>query len=206
LREHSVLQGELKAAQHIIQMKEMKQAILTLAILSIVPLLVSGAYFANAIVPPPAPDFTLRYMDNSYDVPSTYEIDPYTGKNTTTADSYHVENKSITLTIKNPAVLGPEILFHNISTKGHYENQSNWRYIYLINGDGGMVYLKASDYEYTMLVFGSTNNNGSDSYSLRISGIKADAKIDFAVKPTTDTLAQSKIHTTTSLLQTTLNT
>jgi hypothetical protein len=159
----------------------MKKALLTLAIVSLVISLVAEAYPANAVNKPSTPEFTLKYVDNSYDVPPTFEIDPYTGKNTIKTDGFYVENKSVTLAINNPP-FSSGILFYNVSTKGHYESESNWRYVYLIDGDGGVGYLEASAHGYTVFVFGSTNNNGSDHYSLRIDGIKAGAKIDFAVQ------------------------
>jgi hypothetical protein len=59
----------------------------------------------NAPVPiPPVPEFTLKYVDHSYDVPTTTtsHTDPYTGRVTTeTHPGYHVENFTIDLTIKN---------------------------------------------------------------------------------------------------------
>ena len=50
---------------------------------------------------PSVPEFTLKYVDHSYDVPPTYSTDPYTGKTVMTQAGYHVENKSIEVTIKN---------------------------------------------------------------------------------------------------------
>jgi hypothetical protein len=50
------------------------------------------------------PDFTLRYVDNSYDVPpkTTTSTDPYTNEiTTTTIPGYHVENKTVEAVIKN---------------------------------------------------------------------------------------------------------
>jgi hypothetical protein len=52
----------------------------------------------------PVPEFTLRYVDNSYNVPptTTSTIDPYTGEvTTTTIPAYHVKNKTVEVMIKN---------------------------------------------------------------------------------------------------------
>ena len=49
---------------------------------------------------PSVPEFTVKLEDHSYDVLTTYSIDPYTGENVTHA-GYHVENKTIEVTIKN---------------------------------------------------------------------------------------------------------
>jgi hypothetical protein len=53
---------------------------------------------------PSVPEFTLKFIDTSYDVPSTTTTttDPYTGKQTvTTHDGYHVQNGTIDVKIKN---------------------------------------------------------------------------------------------------------
>ncbi len=36
--------------------------------------------FAQLIPTPSIPEFTLKYIDYSYDVPPTYKIDEYTGE------------------------------------------------------------------------------------------------------------------------------
>ncbi len=79
---------------------------------------------------PSAPEFTVEFVDSSYDVPPTYKIDPYTGKNVTDKSGYTVENKSIVITIKNQV---PTYFFngakcyvaYNIAVKGHFEEE--WR-------------------------------------------------------------------------------
>ena len=73
----------------------------------------------------PVPQFTLKHVDNSYDVPptTTSTTDPYTGQTTTTTTpGYHVANKTIEAVIKNPAGAS----YYNFRYKGHYENQ--WSY------------------------------------------------------------------------------
>jgi hypothetical protein len=85
-----------------------------------------------AIPKPSIPEFTVELVDNSYDVPekTTTKIDQYTGKETeTTTPSYHVENKSIEITIKNQP-LSPYTnanassyegrLYYNVRVKGHF--------------------------------------------------------------------------------------
>lgn len=51
-----------------------------------------------------APEFSVKLVSHPYDVPTTTTewVDPYTGeKTTTTNQGYHVENRSIEITIKN---------------------------------------------------------------------------------------------------------
>jgi len=105
--------------------------------------------------PPSVPEFTLKFVDDFYNVPSTTTstTDPYTGKTTTTTiPSYYVENLTIEVTIKNQPftpytnAYGNEFLFYyNIKTKGHYEE--NWTDLY--NPESG--YAPQSNSEYTIL-------------------------------------------------------
>jgi len=104
-------------------------------LLLITALAVSSLIAANLAIASasqlPVPEFTLKYVDNSYDVPSydvppTYGIDPYTGKNVTIreghhVEGYHVENKSIEVWIKNQNLSNSSPnLFYNVRYKGHF--------------------------------------------------------------------------------------
>jgi len=80
--------------------------------------------FAQSISKPSVPEFTLKYVDTSYDVPSTYSIDSYTG-NVTIKAGYHV-NKCLELTIRNQPIY--PMLFYNVRYKGHFED--NWTEIF----------------------------------------------------------------------------
>lgn len=78
---------------------------------------------------PTIPEFTLQYVDHSYDVPPTYKIEPYTGKTVVDQAGYHVDNRTLDVTIKNQAFT-PSItadgnttaLYYNVRSKGHYED------------------------------------------------------------------------------------
>ena len=69
------------------------------SLLFIVILTVSSLILVNlapaSITKPSVPEFTVKFEAHPYDVPPTYGIDPYTGKNVMTQAGYHVENKSI---------------------------------------------------------------------------------------------------------------
>jgi hypothetical protein len=114
---------------------------------------------------PNPPNFTLKYVDNSYDVPATSAsaTDPYTGKTvTTTTPGYHVENKSIELTITNQPFTpyseseGNLIkLFYNVRYKGHFGNELDWInpfYVPVRNGIYGFTKQNPqSNSEYTLI-------------------------------------------------------
>jgi hypothetical protein len=110
---------------------------------------------------PSIPEFTVQFVDNSYNVPATATstTNPYTGKTTTTTTpAYHVENQTIEITIKNQPYTpytneyGVEALFYyNVRTKGHYEE--NWTDLY--NSEDG--YAPQSNSTYTILSISANN-------------------------------------------------
>jgi hypothetical protein len=109
------------------------------------------AFTVDSISKPLVPEFSVRIAAYPYDVPpeTTTTIDEYTGKETTTTKpGYHVENKSIEITIKNqpftPYTLTEHTgynhetgerrtydrnstvnLYYNIEVKGHFGE--NWK-------------------------------------------------------------------------------
>jgi hypothetical protein len=103
---------------------------------SCLTLLTAKPATAQTASKPSVPEFTLRYVDHSYDVPptTTSTIDQYTGKTvTTTTPGYHVENKTVEVTVTNqPFTLysdaeGNHIgLSYNVRFKGHFGAESDW--------------------------------------------------------------------------------
>jgi len=118
---------------------------------------------------PSVPQFTVKLVDNSYDVPSstTTTTNPYTGeKTTTTKPGYHVENIQIEVTIKNQAY--PDLMY-NIRTKGHFEEQ--WAEHY---GVGRAMFPAQSDGKYTIIKLDTMENAYTKIYP-------EGAQIDFQV-------------------------
>jgi len=92
---------------------------------------------AYAISTPSVPQFTVKLVDNSYDVPptTTTTTNPYTGEQTTTTTpGYRVENKTVEVTIKNqPYTTYTNAdgytcdLYYRIEYKGHFSDEwQNW--------------------------------------------------------------------------------
>src|SRR3990172_3246038 len=88
---------------------------------------------ASASIPKPAvPEFSLKSVENPYDVPPTITIDHYTGKTIITDFGRHVENKSIEIRIKNQpftpfSINGSDVnLYYEVQIKGYYANDSSW--------------------------------------------------------------------------------
>jgi hypothetical protein len=85
----------------------------------------------RAAVPVPSvPVFTLKFVDNSYNVPTTYSIDPFTGENVT-HQGYYVDNVDLVMIIQNQPLVNnySGSFFYNIRAKGHYAE--NWTQLYL---------------------------------------------------------------------------
>jgi hypothetical protein len=131
-------------------------ALLVIASLTVSSLLMGNFEPASAQSKPSVPEFTISYVDNSYDVSpkTTSTTDPYTNETTTTtAQGYHVNKVSIEAVIKNN--LGAS--YYNFRYKGHYSG--GWSYYPsdpdTISGynhyDDYFVSYPASDSDYTVI-------------------------------------------------------
>ncbi|PVX25112.1 MAG: hypothetical protein CW691_05600, partial [Candidatus Bathyarchaeum sp.] len=127
---------------------------------------------AQTILEPSVPEFTLQYVDHSYDVPLTYtySTDPYTGEQIATPHGgYHVENKTVDIIVKNQPFTSTKIdgnttkLYYGVSFKGYYEpwtDENVFPKIY-----------EASNSDYTVII-----------PDINLSNIKEGGKIDIHVK------------------------
>jgi hypothetical protein len=154
----------------------------------------------TALQKPAIPEFTLRFVDNSYDVPPTFSKDPFTGKNEMTQEGYHVENKTIEVKIKNQSFnryvdsQGNHIMLqYDIRWKGHFdgywvEYSSHNNGIYLgasnqIMVDGSLLYPNAPYTEATYII-GTNRYEGQFAfgYDGRLGNVSDGGKIDFQVQ------------------------
>jgi hypothetical protein len=133
---------------------------------------------------PSVPEFTVEFVDNSYDVPTTYSIDPYTGENVTQS-GYHVERTTLEMTIKNQPFVpyydagsGWDISFYyNIRIKGYYSE--DWIELYRAS-DG---YPIQSDSDYTAISLGTLGENGlSLATNAKMIDIRSGGQVDFQVE------------------------
>jgi len=147
-----------------------------------------------SIPKPSVPEFTLKYIDYSYDVPPTYGIDQYTGQNVTIQAGYHVDNRTVVFTIKNQPFTpyndssGNYIgLYYNFRFKGHYGDE--WTY-YPFDGvqtthsygpyTGGLFhYYSASNSDYTVI---SINLDTLTKYPTGTQPIPDGSQVDFQVQ------------------------
>ena len=163
--------------------------ILLLAVISALlssSLLMVQSASAQSTPKPSVPEFTLRFVDNSYDVEPRYSYDSYTGKNVLAENGYHVQNKTIELRIKNQQftsyhdsegnLIG---LYYLVQTKGYFGG--SWWYIDTGYYGPDNHYVGAvPEEDYTLLVYGLVGNNGTlGLLNLDISG---GGKADFRVQ------------------------
>jgi hypothetical protein len=136
-------------------------------------ILAQTAYAATHTVS--VPEFTIKYVDYSYDVPTTYGTDPYTGETIIVRESYHVDNRTHEITITNqpftPYQIGNNtvLLYYDIRSKGHY---GNW------TTDEG-IRVQASTSTYTVV------SNKIDQ------NLPTNAQIDFQVRATLSYIYQT---------------
>ena len=116
--------------------------LLLITILILSHLVVVGSAFAQSTPKPSVPEFTLKYVDYSYDIPpkTTTTTDPYTNETiTTTIPGRHVENKTIEATINNN--IGAS--YYNFRYKGRYTDE--WNY-YPFDPNASLPYFLSDSY------------------------------------------------------------
>jgi hypothetical protein len=138
---------------------------------------------AQSIPKPSVPEFTVKYVDHSYDTPATYGTDPYTGKTVVTTPSQHVDNRTVEFKIKNQAFTaftdenGTAInLFFNIRYKGSYEE--NWTSMF---GSQGRWFNLDNPY----LTYGYPTQDNSSQYTTVIYQLPwniVEGQMDFQVE------------------------
>jgi hypothetical protein len=143
----------------------------------------------ESITNPSVSEFTVKFIDSSYDVPKTTTTDPYSGQSITHA-GYHVENKTIEVRIKNQPftryAADSQIIdcYLNMRTKGHYEQ--NWTDTFHLYD----IYPNQTDGDYTVLSFSYIpdfqaffiSNPEYYSYHNGFSAPSSSGQIDFQVE------------------------
>lgn len=105
--------------------------------------------YYQSIPKPSVPEFTVELIDSSYDVPTTYFINRYTGEPVVTQEGYNVENKTIQLTIRNQPQMVSRGYYYNVRVKEHFAE--NWKYLF-----PSMYSPKMLDSEFTTVSFSSS--------------------------------------------------
>ncbi len=103
----------------------LKKALCTVLVVLIVTCVFFGCLdtsAAESTPTPSVPEFTLKLVDESYDIPAKTTVNPYTGESTTRSGS-HVERFELLLSIKNQPYDPNYSFFYDIRIKGHFEEK-----------------------------------------------------------------------------------
>ncbi|MCL5876651.1 MAG: hypothetical protein M1540_02430 [Candidatus Bathyarchaeota archaeon] len=92
----------------------------------------------TSIPKPSTPEFTAKYIDSSYDIPTSSSIDPYTGQ-TITTQAQHVDNRTIEVKVKNQPFTSyvddksnfTIELYYTIRVRGHFGG--NWTEVFSVD-------------------------------------------------------------------------
>jgi hypothetical protein len=162
-----------------------RATLLLIAILTVSSLIaVKSESALAAISKPSVPEFTMGFVDHSYDVLTTYSIDPYTGENVT-HPGYHVKRIALEMTIKNqPFVPYYDAdsswnvsFYYNIRIKGYYSE--DWIELYRPS-DG---YPTQSDSEYSVISLGTLGDGGfSLVTNAKMIDVPSGGQVDFQVE------------------------
>jgi hypothetical protein len=166
--------------------KAMSRTIIVALTLILVTSIVMGQATAVTVQKPSVPEFTVKYGDNSYDIPPTYGTDQYTGKTIVTNDGEHIDNRTLVFTIKNqpftpftdPSSNKTVDLLYDIRYKGSFGQ--DWTRIF-----GGEVTLYAgTEYPYAKTGY-PVQDYGSEYTTITYTlpwNVPSEGKLDFQVK------------------------
>ncbi|MCL1977366.1 MAG: hypothetical protein FWG55_04575 [Candidatus Bathyarchaeota archaeon] len=157
----------------------------------LVTVLVASSLLALTVAPaiaqagfkPSVPQFTVKLIDNSHDIPpsTTTSTNPYTGEETTDTNSgRHVVDKNIEITIKNQPFTpykdadGYEhTLVYQVEFKGRFEDEQGWK---LVTTTG------QSDSQYTTITVPQYNLR---MLNVDINSLPTGSQLDFRVNAIT---------------------
>lgn len=147
----------------------------------------------NETPKPTVPEFTLKYVDHSYDVPPVYGIDQFTGKEVITQPGYRRHNQSFVFKIKHQLFTpyndsdGNEInLYFNFRYKGHFGDE--WKYYPFLDSGKSRIYCSASVPSFCLrYVIASSSEYTNVTLSLQafffgMDGLGSDDQVDFQVQ------------------------
>ena len=144
-------------------------------------ILVKPSYAQVGVTTPSMPEFGVTYRPYSYYVPSTYGVDPATGKAVVTHEGYYEEDKEVWISIANQPFQpyydskGKYIqLFYNAQWKMHGAN--SWEGM-----PDDIHFSQNTDFHLSGIVVGFKGYNGSEGY-MRLLDYAPNSQIDFQVK------------------------
>jgi hypothetical protein len=152
-----------------------KYVVLTLIVVLLLSSLLTALPPSTALTKPSTPKFTIEKITDSYDVPTTYTTDPYTGKTIVDRQGYRIENTYYALKIKNqPLSFTPYIskdnvevnLYYQYRYKGHYADGEYWQPS--STGTSTTEKYRQSDSEYTFIALDLWHPREGDQFDIQV--------------------------------------
>jgi hypothetical protein len=132
------------------------------------------------------PEFSLKIVEKPYDVPPTYTFNPYTGEQVIEDWGYHVQNKSVQITITNQKFTPSDgdHLMYNIRWKGHYSETDDWSYLAgeIANADYATDYIYASGSYFTVVYGGLTSRDTSSDSDFYLYTGSQEGEVDIQIQ------------------------
>jgi hypothetical protein len=129
----------------------------------------------NSVPEPSVPEFTLRYVDYSYDIPPVYGVDQYTGETVLKQHGEHVDKRTIEIKIRNQPFIPYTDeenhtinLYYNVQVKGYFGGV--WSTLY---GDNAHYRIQDYNSQYTIINY---------TYAINLRDIPTSGKMDFQVQ------------------------
>jgi hypothetical protein len=145
--------------------------LLLAAALAVSSLVLVQSVFAQT--KPSVPEFSLRYIDYSYDTPNVFSIDQYTGEKVVTRYGEHFDKRTIEIKIKNQlftpyktTAYGEEQqvnVYYNVRVKGPYGTA--WTELF-----GDNIKFPVQDYSSQYTIINFTNQVNGEQWELPHSG------------------------------------
>jgi hypothetical protein len=154
--------------------------VLLAALLAASCLMMTATVNAQLMPKPKVPEFTVKLVDHSYDLPANYSINPYTGKRVT-QPSIHYSWKTLDIAIANQNVdvnNSSNFLYYNVRCKGNFSEQ--WSDLL---GPSGYLPQNSTGQQ-TVLSYGlvGQSQNFPPTYSGAVLNIPDGGTVDFQVE------------------------
>lgn len=147
-------------------------------------LLIANFASAQSYPKPAAPQFSIKVVDYSYDVPTTYYTDPYSGKQVANT-GYHVEDVRIEGDIKNQHFT-PYTMANPNSTSSNDANRNiDFYYDIRFKGHFGEKWINlygSEDYEFLKQEYGNQFTNFTVSKYNSFLNFQEGGQVDFQVR------------------------
>jgi hypothetical protein len=157
-----------------------KYLLCSAVLLAVCSLLIIEPSHAQTIPKPSVPQFTINYVEQSYDIAPTYTIDPYTGQTEMTSRGNTVIVKNIEVVIQNQAFSPHQTADGNYTQLGYYVRAKGYYEQWITDSinEGGNIIL----YNNSMRTPASISDATILTIPLNYWNIKPGGEIDFQVK------------------------